>query len=208
VGFMDKVKDAAGQAAEQAKQAAQDRVDHAKQAAQQKVAGLNPFDSTGAAPTQQPGQAAVASEPLMHVKSHIEGKNADVRLWPDRIEWTKESFGGRRPASDTVLLKHVTNVTTQKDGLRFYAVHVMTSAGAVANTIAFRVGKDEASAFRDAVLAAVRDLDRPATVVVQGAPAAAEATVAEKVKQLADLHAAGILTDEEFAAAKASALGI
>jgi hypothetical protein len=31
---------------------------------------------------------------------------------------------------------------------------------------------------------------------------------AEKIKQLAELHASGALTDEEFAAAKAKALGI
>jgi hypothetical protein len=31
---------------------------------------------------------------------------------------------------------------------------------------------------------------------------------AEKIKQLADLHASGALTDEEFAATKAKALGI
>ncbi|QAY71723.1 SHOCT domain-containing protein [Xylanimonas protaetiae] len=119
-------------------------------------------------------------------------------------------------ASDTLLLRHVTSVTTRKDGLRFYAVDVQTSAGAVANTISFRVDKDEATAFRDAVLNAVRDLNAPAagpTVVVNAAapvaPAApAETSVADKVKQLADLHAAGVLTDEEFAAAKAKALGI
>lgn len=39
------------------------------------------------------------------------------------------------------------------------------------------------------------------------APAADEDPV-EKVKQLADLHAQGILSDEEFAAAKKKALGI
>jgi hypothetical protein len=39
------------------------------------------------------------------------------------------------------------------------------------------------------------------------APAAAEDPM-EKVKQLADLHAQGILSDEEFAAAKKKALGI
>ena len=38
------------------------------------------------------------------------------------------------------------------------------------------------------------------------APAAADPVA--KVKELADLHAQGILTDEEFAAAKAKALGI
>lgn len=49
----------------------------------------------------------------------------------------------------------------------------------------------------------------------QAQPAAAPAQPAdsdedpmEKVKQLADLHAQGILSDEEFAAAKKKALGI
>jgi membrane protease subunit (stomatin/prohibitin family) len=40
------------------------------------------------------------------------------------------------------------------------------------------------------------------------APAPAEDETAAKLKQLADLHAQGILSDEEFAAAKAKALGI
>jgi hypothetical protein len=41
------------------------------------------------------------------------------------------------------------------------------------------------------------------------APAAAPADpTVEKINQLAQLHASGALTDEEFAAAKAQALGI
>jgi hypothetical protein len=41
------------------------------------------------------------------------------------------------------------------------------------------------------------------------APAAAQADpTVEKINQLAQLHASGALTDEEFAAAKARALGI
>jgi hypothetical protein len=39
------------------------------------------------------------------------------------------------------------------------------------------------------------------------APAPADPTV-DKINQLAQLHASGALTDEEFAAAKARALGI
>jgi hypothetical protein len=39
------------------------------------------------------------------------------------------------------------------------------------------------------------------------APAPVDPTV-EKINQLAQLHASGALTDEEFAAAKAQALGI
>ena len=43
-------------------------------------------------------------------------------------------------------------------------------------------------------------------VVVQAAPAADDTTA--KLQELANLHAQGILSDEEFAAAKAKALGI
>lgn len=45
-----------------------------------------------------------------------------------------------------------------------------------------------------------------AAAAAPAAPASEDPT--EKVKQLADLHAQGILTDEEFAAAKKKALGI
>ncbi len=38
--------------------------------------------------------------------------------------------------------------------------------------------------------------------------AAAEDPIVEKINELAKLHASGALTDEEFAAAKAKALGI
>ncbi len=40
------------------------------------------------------------------------------------------------------------------------------------------------------------------------APAPAEGDPMEEVQKLAQMHAAGILTDDEFAAAKAKALGI
>jgi hypothetical protein len=40
------------------------------------------------------------------------------------------------------------------------------------------------------------------------APAAADDPAIAKVKELAALHSQGILTDEEFAAAKANALGL
>jgi len=42
----------------------------------------------------------------------------------------------------------------------------------------------------------------------QAAPAAAEDSAATKLQELANLHAQGILSDEEFAAAKAKVLGI
>jgi hypothetical protein len=46
-----------------------------------------------------------------------------------------------------------------------------------------------------------------ASAPAQAAPAAGDDSIA-KVQELAALHAQGILSDEEFAAAKAKALGI
>ncbi|MFY9232606.1 MAG: SHOCT domain-containing protein [Candidatus Nanopelagicales bacterium] len=51
--------------------------------------------------------------------------------------------------------------------------------------------------------------DQAAQQQAAAAPAApADDDPTEKIKQLADLHAQGILSDEEFAAAKKKALGI
>lgn len=54
---------------------------------------------------------------------------------------------------------------------------------------------------------AAQDAQAQAAAAPAEAPAADEDPM-EKVKQLADLHAQGILSDEEFAAAKKKALGI
>jgi negative regulator of sigma E activity len=48
----------------------------------------------------------------------------------------------------------------------------------------------------------------PVPVEVPVEAAAAPGIDMEQLKQLGDLHAAGVLTDEEFAAAKSKALGI
>jgi Domain of unknown function (DUF4429) len=41
----------------------------------------------GLFPEPVQAQAATPLEPVLRFKSHIEGKNADVAVWPDRIEW-------------------------------------------------------------------------------------------------------------------------
>lgn len=33
-------------------------------------------------------------DPIMQFKSHIHGKNADVRIYPDRVEWTRKGWLG------------------------------------------------------------------------------------------------------------------
>jgi hypothetical protein len=87
--------------------------------------------------------------------SHINGKNATVAIFDDRIEWEKPQS---RSVSATVLtlganylakrgkdtemipVKNITSVKTKRDGLVNTLVQVITSG----NTIDFRVSHKEA----------------------------------------------------------------
>lgn len=224
MGLFDKVKDAASQAA----QAGMDK-------ARAAVPGAAP--AAPAAPAEPAMTTTAEPRPIIELESHIDGKNAKVRLWPDRLEWERPRgvSGGKITAGvltggvsllatgvkggkdehDMVLLKHVTNVTSRKDGLMYYAVDVQTSSGAVVNTITFRVSKDEAAQFRSAILGAMQEQEAKASapVVVQAAapaaapaPAAAAPDLTAQLQQLAALRDAGVLTEEEFAAKKADIL--
>jgi hypothetical protein len=80
----------------------------------------------------------------MTFKSHIDGKNADVTIHSDRIEWALEAprlavFKKQR-GSEMIPVSRISSVATQKDGLRFTLVRVMT----IGNTIEFRVGHGQA----------------------------------------------------------------
>lgn len=221
MGVFDKMKGAASQAVDKAKQ------DYA--ASRSDEPSLTRSADAPAGPL-----------PIIELVSHIDGKNAKVRLWPERLEWERPRgvSGGKITAGvmtgglsllatgvkggkdehDMVLLKHITNVTSRKDGLMYYAVEVQTSSGAAINTVTFRVSKDEAAQFRAAVLNAMQELEaRASATVVVNAPApaalapaapvfAAAPDLTAQLQQLASLRDAGILTEEEFTAKKADIL--
>ncbi|MGX9346581.1 SHOCT domain-containing protein [Microbacterium sp. KNMS] len=218
MGLFDKVKDAASQAVGQA-QAGLDKAKH----------------DLIAANRDEPAQPSLAGpQPILELVSHIDGKNAKVRLWPNRLEWERPrglSAGkitagaltggmsllatgvkGGKDEHDMVLLEHVTNVNSRKDGLMYYAVEVQTASGGAVNSITFRVSKDEAAQFRAAILDAMEELKarRDTRVVVEHAAPAAPDTgapdIAGQLQRLASLRDAGILTDEEFGAKKAELL--
>ncbi len=100
---------------------------------------------------------------LMQFTSHIRGKNAKVTIYPDRIEWEQEgritatrALGGalltgslrKGGSTEMIPVKSITSVTTKKDGLRNYAVSVITSG----NTLDMRVSKDEAEQVKGTLL--------------------------------------------------------
>jgi hypothetical protein len=78
---------------------------------------------------------------------------------------------------------------------------------AAVGTVAYQGSKRGAMAGQNQ--AAQQEAPPPPPPPAPTAPAAAPADpTVEKINQLAQLHASGALTDEEFAAAKAQALGI
>lgn len=100
---------------------------------------------------------------LLQFTSHIAGRNAKVAIYPDRIEWEQEgrvtmtrALGGalvtgslrKGGASEVIPIRAITSVTTKKDGLRNWAVSIITSG----NSIDMRVSKDEATQVKDTLL--------------------------------------------------------
>lgn len=98
----------------------------------------------------------------MTFTSHIAGKNATVEIHEDRIEWQQQGkvsamkvmtgaalvAGVRKGGSSEMIpIRHITSVTTRKDGLRNYAVSIVTAG----NTIDMRVSKDEAERVKSTV---------------------------------------------------------
>ena len=176
----------------------------------------------------------MTTEPITKFKSHIAGKNADVAIYPDRIEWTLAGgmSGGKLAAgivtmgastlatglkkkhgqgSEVIPVKNISSVTTEKDGLRYTKVQVVTTG----NTIDFRVSHGEAPAIKDLLVALMlgnHPTQQQATSATpQPAPAPAPSTGGDdrvaKLRELAQLRDDGILTAEEFAAEKARILG-
>lgn len=104
---------------------------------------------------------------MMSFKSHIDGKNADVRIYPDRIEWHmargvskgKVTAGimtgglsmlatgvkNGKAGSQMIPMKSVTGVTTKRDGMRNTVVTVTSPSSA----IGFRVSHAEAEQMRN-----------------------------------------------------------
>jgi hypothetical protein len=106
--------------------------------------------------------------PLHEFTSHIDGKNATVRIYPDRIEWSRArslSAGkltagaltlgmstlatgvrdGKSGGTEMIPVKSMSSVTTRRDGMLNTIVSVITTG----NTVDFRVSHKEAEQVRD-----------------------------------------------------------
>lgn len=173
----------------------------------------------------------MSDKPLLDLVSHIDGKNAKVRVYADRVEWErgKSMSGGKLTAAvltagmsaavtggvksrkgagtEVIPMRSITSVTTRRDSILNDVVSVITAG----NTIDMRVSRSEGQALKSTILAQMNAAHAPVTVTAAAtapaAPAAAP-SAADHIAQLAQLHQSGVLSDEEFAAAKAKALGL
>jgi len=106
-------------------------------------------------------------QPLLVFTSHIEGKNAKVSIYRDRVEWLKPRgvSGGKvtagimtgglsllatgvkngKSGTEMIPVKSISSVATKRDGLLNTIVSVITSG----NTIDFRVAHAEAAQVKE-----------------------------------------------------------
>ncbi|WP_315503680.1 SHOCT domain-containing protein [Actinomyces radicidentis] len=145
-------------------------------------------------PTPDPRRATI--QPVLQFKSHIEEKNADVAIYPDRVEWSRKGL-------NTVVV-----LTTSGGDLAMRVAH--SDADQVIRTIQ--------AAQRGELVAPAEDVVTEQTYgsapaagygyvpPVEEPPAAGGEDVMAQLERLGALHSSGILTDEEFAAKKADLL--
>lgn len=142
------------------------------------------------------------SGPLMEFTSHIEGHNAKVAIYEDRIEWGRQriTLSGKRLDTNMVPIRQIQGVTTHRAGMLYTVVKVATAA----DTIEFRVTKPQAEEIKATL---TRLIPGGSTPPSSAATVPAPASVADELAKLVQLRDAGALTDEEFATQKAKLLG-
>jgi Short C-terminal domain len=172
-------------------------------------------------------------QPLYEIMASNEGKNARVRLWPDRLEWEKSrgisgakviaglatsglsllatGIRGNKDAFDMLPLSAITSLSLRKDGMNHQMVVVQTAGG----VIEFRVSRANAADFRLAVINQMQTAAATPNKVevvnqVSTLSAPAEQTpnidLADQLQKLASLRDSGILTEDEFQAKKTQLL--
>lgn len=109
----------------------------------------------------------MSEAPILEITSHIDGKNAKVRVYPDRVEWEREKrlsaakiaatpftlgIGGihtRKGAGVEVIpMRAITSVTSRRDTAFNDVVSVVTAG----NTIDMRCHRNEATRLRGLIL--------------------------------------------------------
>jgi len=170
---------------------------------------------------------------LHQFTSHIDGKNAQVKIYRDRIEWVRPRSASKGKLTAGVLtmglslvatgvksrdsggtemipVKSISSVTTKRDGFTNSKVSVITSG----NTIDFRVSHAEAEKVKTVLTQLILGSHPSQQPIVgelddQGGgltPNAENRTITARLAQIDTLHQQGILTDDEYKAKRAMIL--
>jgi len=145
-----------------------------------------------------------ASDLVVEALSREDGKNSIVRVYPDRIEWLKEvsisSLPRQKSDPPLIPLHLVASVKVRKDGPVFSKVFVRTKT----QTIIFRMHSPQAVEVRDAIAELVAAGPRaPAEGASAPPPPPAPDAGGDDLRQLELLRDEGMLTAEQFEAARA-----
>lgn len=167
--------------------------------------------------------------PLYKFTSHIDGKNAIIRVYADRVEWerprgvsgAKVTAGimtaglsvlatgvkNGKTGTEMIPVRSITSVTTARDGMLNSKVSIITSG----NTVDFRVSHKEAETVKATLIQLIggthpAQQQAPAAAPVAPAASIPAVDVTAQLHQLASLRDAGVLSDEEFATKKAELL--
>jgi len=148
--------------------------------------------------------AEAASDLVIEALSREDGKNSTVRVYPDRIEWQKEvsisSLPRGRNDPPLIPMHVVASVKVRKDGPMFSKVLLRTDT----QTVIFRMYSPQAVEVRDAIAKLVAGGPRtPIGVAPASAPPAAPPPDGDDIRQLEQLRDEGMLSLEQFEAAKA-----
>lgn len=174
--------------------------------------------------------------PLYSFTSHIDGRNATVNVFIDRVEWERprsiskgKMFGAvatlgmsavagvknnKTGGSEMIALKAITSVTMVRDGMMWTKISVIASG----NTIDFRVTKGSADEIKGVLTQLVLGTHPAQTVTAAtaapvNAPAAPVAqpapggqSVPERLSQLDALLGQGYISADEHSARRAAIL--
>lgn len=199
MGLLDKAKGAAQAGMEKASEARSARQEAATEAA----AAADVKKAQDAA--DQAEAVATGAAPLLSLKSHDEGRNADVSIYPDRIvrvvERSRLALTKAKQDSEVIPVKSISSVQAKKDGL----VYTKVTLFATGNTIEFRLRHEDAQNMRQTITELILQRDRPAAAASTPAPTLGGG-IAEELRKLAELRDAGVLSEDEFAAQKAKLL--
>ncbi|WP_062465592.1 DUF2510 domain-containing protein [Demequina maris] len=134
----------------------------------------------------------MSEAPIYEITSHIAGKNAKVRVYPDRVEWERgktvnkglligtmgmSALAGpagvmsrKGAGTEMIPMRSITSVTTKRDSMLNDVVSIVTSG----NTIDMRCSKAEAEQLRSLIMQGINGTLTPAPA----APSAAAAPAA------------------------------